>query len=545
VRFAHLTRIGDLWLQQIGQPGPATEAYLEALDIEPDSALVLRKLLDIYTKTAQWPEAVDMLRRLIERESDAPRRAKYLYTVGVILRDEIRDRAGAVEAFDSALDSDVKMLKSFEGIDRLLTEDKEWKELERAYRRMLRRVVANDDGNMESIKLLLWQSLGEIYRSRLGQVKSAIQAYETAISLKPDDEKIRLILAQLYEHGDDNPDGAITQHKELIKIDPFRIDSYRALWKAYMQKKEYDKAWCMAGALVFLQNANEQEDKFYKQYLGQNLKLAQRQFNQEMLKLIYHPSQDMLISVIMSRLGHGLRPSYARDIKEWNLHKKKDILSQDEQLMFTKIYRYSAQTQIIMPAPTLYLARTQALGMRNANTEPPSFVIGGDMMQGKSDRELAFTISRMLCLARPEHYLASTSFPTEYLKVFFMAMMHVTDPSLGIGAQLGEAGEGVIREIQRMPQPILMETGKFMKTFLAKGENPNLSEWLTAVDHTATRMGLLLCGDLQQAATAIKNDVNPIGKSTVKDKIRELVLFSISDNYFQLRQELGLSIENR
>lgn len=58
-------------------------------------------------------------------------------------------------------------------------------------------------------------------------------------------------------------------------------------------------------------------------------------------------------------------------------------------------------------------------------------------------------------------------------------------------------------------------------------------------------MGLLLCGDIHQAATCIKNDVNAIGKASVKDKIREMVLFSISDEYFQLRQELGLSIENR
>lgn len=545
VRFAHLSRIGDIWLQQLSQSGPATEAYLEALDVDPESALILRKLLDIYTKTSQWPEAVDMLRRLIEREQDAARRSKYLYTVGVILRDEIRDRNGAVEAFDAALDSDVKMLKAFEAIDRLLTEDKEWKELERAYRRMLRRVVENDDGTMENIKLLLWQSLGEIYRSRLGQLKSAIQAFETAVSLKPEDERIRLILAELYDRSDDNPDGAITQHKELIKIDAFRIESYRALWKAYMQKKEYDKAWCMAGALSFLQNANEQEEKFYRQYLGQNLKLANRQFNQEMLKLIYHPKQDMLMTFIMARLGIGLRQFYARDIKDWKLHKKKDILSQDEQLMFTKIYRYSAQTQAIMPAPTLYLHREQALGMRNANVDPAAFVIGGDMMQGKSDRELAFTISRMLCLLRPEHYLASLSYPTEFLRAFFMAMMHVTDPSLNIASTFDESGHAIVKEIQRMPAPILMETGKLMKSYLQKNENPNLSEWLTQVDHTSTRMGLLLCGDIHQAATSIKNDVNAIGKASVKDKIREMVLFSISDEYFQLRQELGLSIENR
>ena len=35
-----------------------------------------------------------------------------------------------------------------------------------------------------------------------------------------------------------------------------------------------------------------------------------------------------------------------------------------------------------------------------------------------------------------------------------------------------------------------------MKQYLAQGRNPNLSAWLTAVDHTTSRMGLVLCGDL-------------------------------------------------
>ncbi len=545
VKFAHLARIGDIWMENLGDPGSAIRSYLEALDVDPNSVVILRKLLDIYTKTSQWTEAVEILNQLIEQEQDIGRRSKYLYTVAVIYRDEIGDLNASVEKFDETLDADVKMLKAFEAIDRILTTEKSWKELERAYRRMLRRVTENDDGEMEGIKILLWQNLGEIYRSRLGHVKSAIQAYEAAVGLRPDDEKLRLILAELYERSEDNPDGAIQQHKELIKLDPFRIESYRALWKSYMQKKEYDMAWCMAGALSFLQNANEQEEKFYQQYLGQNLRLAKGQLNQELWKLVYHEEQDMLMSHVMAILAQGLRPYYARPLKEWGVHKKKDILSPDEQLMFCKVFSYAARAEGLMPAPTLYLKRDQALGMRNANSDPPAFIVGGDMMQGKGDRELAFTVGKQVALARPEHYLATTPYPTEILKIFFMAAMHITDTSLGIGQTLGDEGGVVIKEIQRMPGPMLMQLQKTMKTYLQTGKNPNLSQWLISVDNTSSRLGLLLCGDLHQAASAIKNDMNPIGKASVKEKIRDLVLFAISDEYFTLRKQLGLSIENR
>jgi tetratricopeptide (TPR) repeat protein len=545
VRFTLHAKIGDIWSQKLDNPTNATRSYLEALDIDPTSVVILRKLLDIYTKSRQWSEAVEILGRLIEQEPDPKKQAKYHYTVAVIQRDEVGDTAAAVESFDAALDADVKMLKAFEAIDRIHTQEKSWKELERAYRRMLRRVTENDDGEMEKIKILLWQNLGEIYRSRLGHLQSAIGAFEAAVGLNPGDEKLRLILAELYQRSGEHPDGAIEQHKELIKIDPFRIESYRALWKAYMQKKQYDRAWCMAGALSFLQNANEQEEKFYRQYLGQNLKVAKGTFNQEMWKLIYHRDQDMLMSMILSVLAGGLRGWYSRKVKEWGVHRKKDLLSPDEQLMFCKIYSYSARTMGLMPAPRLYLKSDQPLGMRNANADPPAFVIGADMMQGKGDRELAFTIGKQLCWARPEHYLGSVGYPTEFLRMLFMATMHMTDPSLGMDKQLGQQGPNVLNEIGRMPGPMLLQMQKMMKQYLAQGKNPNLSAWLTAVDHTTSRMGLLLCGDLHQAAASIKNDTNPVGKATVKEKIRELVLFAISDEFFQLRAQLGLSIDSQ
>ncbi len=543
-RFALLTRMGDLLAKKVGDRNRAVAVYLEALDIEPESMSVLRKLLDLYTKTKQWVEAVEILQRLIEGETDAGRAAKYNYTVGVIFRDEIGDPIEGVNYFDAALDADVKMLKAFEAIDRIMTEAKEWKELERAYRRMLRRVAENDDGSMENIKVLLWTNLGEIYRSRLGHVKSAIGAYEAAVGLNPNDQKLRLILAELYEKKAGDPEGAINQHKELIKLDPFRIESYRALFKAYIQKKQYDRAWCMSATLSFLQSANEQEEKFYRQYLGQNLPAAKGQFKQELYRLLYHPEQEMLMSFIMSIIGQGLRGYYSSSLKKgpWGLHPRKDKLDLDQQLLFCKIYKYAARTEALIPAPEVYLKRDQALGIRNANAPTPAVVIGADMMQGKGDRELAFLVGKQLCWMRPEHYIGSVGFPTENLKLLFMATMHITDPSLGIGQQLGEQGAKVIQELQNIPPQMLTQVRKYMKQYLAQGKNPNLSAWLTHVENTCIRMGLVMCGDLHEAASCIKNDTNPIGKATVKEKIREMVLFSISDEYFEIRQRLGLAI---
>ncbi len=150
-----------------------------------------------HMKAGRWNEAVAVLDELAENESDPAKRFKYRYTVGVIERDKIGDHQAAVRAFDAALDANVLEMKAFEAIEQILTEQQDWNELERAYRRMLRRVLENDDLVSDDIKALLWQNLGDVYRRRLDHVQSAIQAYEAALQYKPDDPVLLAILSEL------------------------------------------------------------------------------------------------------------------------------------------------------------------------------------------------------------------------------------------------------------------------------------------------------------------------------------------------------------
>lgn len=549
VKFTQLTRIGDIFLTKLSQESYAAQAYLQALDLEPKSVIVLRKLLDLYTKMRRWPEAIEMLERIIATEADPSRQAKLAYTIAVIYRDEVQDPNKAVEYFDRALDMDFNLLKAFEAISRIQTDNKNWKGLEHAYRFMLKRVAQHNDGSerIQSVHYMLWEGLGEIYRSRLNHMKSAIQAFEMASELNPSSEKVHRILAELYDIVQD-ADGSVRHHRRIIENDPFKIESYRALFKAYIHKKAYDRAWCMASALSFLQQANEIEEKYYQEYLGNNLKKAKRTFTQDTFRLLYHPEQDMLITVIMQQLNIAFSPGYARDPKELGINKKKDLLDPNGELLFSKIYSYVGTCMApvgLMPTPLLYLRRDQAIGMRNANTLPASFIVGADMLQGKDERELAFLVSKRLGWMLSPHYLGGCGYPTEWLKAFFMAAMHVTDTSLGVDRQLGENAAQLIQALQdadRQSPGLLLQIQKLMRQFLDSGRNPNLSHWLTSVDHTTSRIGLLICGDLKKAVIGIKNDPLPIGKASIKDKIRELVLFSISDEYFTLREQLGLAI---
>ena len=55
-------------------------------------------------------------------------------------------------------------------------------------------------------------------------------------------------------------------------------------------------------------------------------------------------------------------------------------------------------------------------------------------------------------------------------------------------------------------------------------------------------MGFVVCGDLEVAARMVSAEPVTVGGPQVKDKIKELVLYSISEEFFTVRAQMGLTI---
>ena len=67
--------------------------------------------------------------------------------------------------------------------------------------------------------------------------------------------------------------------------------------------------------------------------------------------------------------------------------------------------------------------------------------------------------------------------------------------------------------------------------------------WALGTEITAYRIGFLLCDDLITAAHLISQEQAAFGSSmTPKDKNQELVLYSISEDYFKARKGIGVSV---
>jgi tetratricopeptide (TPR) repeat protein len=541
--------VGDIYRQKLQKADKAIAAYLEALERRAEDHVILHKVLDLYTDTKQWKKAVEVMLRVAALEKDAARRSKYYYTAAIVQRDEVKALDDALELFNQALDDNPDLLKAFEAVDRLCTQKKDWKTLERNYRRMIKRMPQEQSTpEKEGLKVTLWHNLGEIYRTRLHDFSSASAAFEVAASMQPDNLQRHEILAELYLLiGPDAAQKAVQEHQILIKNSPFKIESYKALRRIYMDSKQYDKAWCLCGALAFLKKADPEEQQFFEQYRAKGFVRAKQRLTDEIwARNIFHPDEERYIGHILGAIWQSVAVIKAQPHKNFGLKRKDRRDLSTDQLLFSKVFNYVNQVLNVLQ-PELYLRPEQPMGLALANCQEkgnlvPSFVVGSDLLQGRPEKELAFAIARQLTFMRPEHYLRLAVPTVSELKVVFLAALKLAAPGMPVKGDQAIIGQYVDAMRRGVPPAILEQLALVVQKFMQQKSEADINKWTQAVELTAHRAGFVLCNDLETAAKMVSTEPVPVGGMSAKDKIRELVLYSIGEEYFTIRQHLGLNI---
>jgi tetratricopeptide (TPR) repeat protein len=548
----------------------AIAAYFAALELKPDAHQVMHKVLDLLTETKQWKQAVQILMRLSDLD-EGPVRARYLVAAGNILQYELGASEEAFNLYERALDCDPDDLKSFERIDKLLTATKDWNTLERAYRKQITRMGlagAEPPPEKRPAQLALWEGLGEIYRSRLKNYPGAIAAFEVCVALEPDAVTRRVILAELYQlNGGDSLEKAIAEHRFLVKRARTVVEMVphlKLLLRLFVELTQFDEAWCVSQVLVLLARADADERQLYEQYRPKGIVRARSRLTEELWqKNLYHPDEDRRASQILATVAQGVAMARAKEHKEWGLKRKERRDVATDPLLFSKILGYASQI-LAVPWPEVYLfpevkGEIDLANARAGAVLAPAFIVGKDVLTGRTEAELAFLAGRALAMMRPDHFLRWPSVvPTiAELQIVLFAAIKMVNPALpvpddlqGPVTQYGQFLARVIDSPQVIEQlGVLVDRflGGFLGSFPGGSPDadvaaalPDLSRWARAVYLTATRAGFLISNDLEVATRLGQAGAG----ATIDpgDVVRDLVEFSVSAEYFTLRRHLGLGL---
>ena len=537
-RFDSLVDIGKIYNERLGQKRQAITMYENALQINEYSRLIFGALLPLYEEVEDWQSTVQLLTHFAANEQDGPTRAKYHYAIGALQRDHIQDNLQAVRSFDKALDANPAELKAFTAIEELLAKERNFERQDRYFRKMLKRATENSMGNDMIFELA--KALGEINRTRLGNFSEAVKAYNIALSKRPGDIATHTVIAELHEH-EQKWEQAIAQHREILRLDIRQIGSLHKLFRLFIGQGRYDEAWCVAQALVCLRHAREDEQQFYSQHFSRRLGDIRKHLENDHWSYLVHPKKSPLMDRLFERLYPYNAPAMMTNHKLYGVHRRKDLLQANEQTAFNSVLDFVSRVTRFERL-SCYAAPSGTNGLRAMNIDPPAILIGQDMQKSVGMKTLAFSISKLLFMMTPHALMATLDLDYDSrrnrLKVIIFTLMRMA------GIEVADFDAGLVDVYRKIDDTDLGKINTLLNEMQTdQRTHLDVSRWLEGLDHTANRLGFVLCNDLVEATQAIRNETMIISRADVSDRIQELIRFSISDEYFALRRGLGITIK--
>src|SRR5204863_1595774 len=175
------------------------------------------------------------------------------------------------------------------------------------------------------------------------------------------------------------------------------------------------------------------EVQFYEQYKPRGLVKAKNIINNESWAKVVHPDENRYISAIFAAVWQGIAAMKAYPHRELGIKRKDRRMLQGDQLMFSQLFYYVAQV-LNVPLPEVFLlednkpADIQLANFIEKSELIPSFVVRPHLLQGKTEREIAFLCARRLVFMKPEYYLKLLLPTNTELKVAFLSAIALINP---------------------------------------------------------------------------------------------------------------------
>jgi tetratricopeptide (TPR) repeat protein len=540
-RLPMIIEVAELWQDKAKNPQKAIQSYAAALEITPKDRPLLNKLLGLYQETGQWTKLVEIIGTISDLETRPEIKSKFAYTIASIFNDRLKDSEQALTFYNQALDLNPSELKPFAKINEILTARKDFKNLERNFRKMLHRVAGKSERDLE---FNLLHNLGIIYRDRLAQPDAAIKAFVMSSERRPDDIAEHKILAELYTR-ENNAVEAVARWRTILEKDLTNAEALNSMYDLYYKGRQYDKAWCVASSAVFLlrEGAKEEARAFYEQYKPRRpLAATGRLTEEQWIKLLFHPDEDPVTGKIFASILGPLRKAKTRPVAQFGFTQKEQ---QDPATSSVALVKALASTAgaLNLPVPWIFIRQNQPGGLGFVPSEPIASFAGSGLLSGLTPQELAFVAAKHMAYYRNEHY-ARVLFPTtqELTSIMLAAIKLVK-----IDQQVPPEAEATVQQLGPLVQqdPIAVEgLRKVVKYFLEQGGSSNIKRWYQAVELTSARAGFLLSGDLEICKKMLAMEPGLPGDVSPGEKLKDVVLFSLSENYFTLREALGINFQS-
>ncbi|MDQ3033034.1 MAG: protein kinase [Myxococcota bacterium] len=540
-RFALLVETGDVLLQKLGDKPRAGKSYVAALELRGDDRNLLTKLMAVYSETKDWGKLVEVVLRIADLVEDPPQLAKYYNTAAAISHHELKRPDEAADYYEQALEHSPTLAKAFEGLVAALNEKADWTRLESAYRNRIKKL----EGTAKPEELAhLWDALGELLKHRMSKPSDAVDAFDQAQKLEPTNRRRAEQLAEIYATEPKRWfSKAVLVHQQLLQLSPYRIESYQALRKLYTEGKKPDASWCLCQSLTVLKNAEPDEEAFFKKHRSRKPAQAKDPMTEDAwTKLVQHPDQDALLTDIFTTIAPAVIAVRSQPLSAFRLDpKNKRDAAKDPADMAKTLHHAAGLTRIALP--DVYYRDDDPGGLSFVFSSPPAIGLGKGARAGMPAQALAFVAGRHVAYMKGGMVLRHLVPTGSGLRAWLLAAIKSAVPQFPIPGDLAAAVTehlGAFKQHLSGPQQETLRS--LVAKLLSAAPELDLKRWTAAVDLTADRIGFIVANDLEIATAVVRASPEESAAVPQKDRLRELHLYSVSEQYLQLRQRLGVAI---
>lgn len=508
-------------------PVAAMAMVSQALRRVPDDSALTLKLLGLQIETGHFEAATRLLEEVAAKEEDPRRASKYLYTLGVILREHFRDFEGAISAFNRALDKLPGRVKAFDALVQLLTREGDWRRLVESYQAMIARLL----GASAAPELIAahYETLGELFETKLDDRAAAVDAFELALRFAPDRVALLDRIRQNQEQlgvGIEQIAGAI---RRKIQAQPDSIGLYSELFELFHSHGDSQRAFAVANVLVAFNQANHQMVTAYKTHREQRLTAPVRALEPDDWAVLQPDGWDAYLARYFEITTAMVQQSYIEPPSG-----QRENVDLDQCPALKGALALTSRLLEIEIGTVLVHRTLDRISLMLK--DPSSITVGAPFCAQETNlAELTWELARTLTYLRPSLFVTMAlpedvrrdlvlagAYPERDCPVSLLPGFHYDEFCTAL--QVWLIAERIDRTEWERVQPHLRSV--------------DLDGWQVRAEMLAGRVALLACGDVIIALNGLRRRRVAFSSASSLQLMRDIVTYSISENYFQLRMQL-------
>ena len=517
-------------------------ALEDARSVSPEDTGVLARLAQVYDAARQPDKVVDIKIAIAELKSQPEEVARSLVVAGDFAAERANDIERALLIWEDALDRDPLTPRAFDAIAKHWLDKGDLRAFEKT---LLGQTVRLDKAGAHAAEAQVWREVAALRIDKLHNLGGAIEALDRCVDRIPTDVEARVGLAELLAQAEE-VEAAIMSLEIAAWHAPGRAETYRFMHQLLVKAGRVDQAYHCAAALMLLDEADLDEQLFYEQYHPAYRASPTRSLDADGWRKLYPMGQDENVGAILDLVApHAIEYKLELLDKEGMLPELDPEARQDPEKSTVSLTRTFvwASTVLDLPLPEIYIGDEVPGGIAAVPAEMPTALVGKSVLSGKNLKELGFLVGRDIAYFRPAHYILILYSSLKELTALFLASVCVVRRDHAVP-------EGSKREINALTKFIRNRLSEDEKArldeavdrFEAEGVRADLVGWARSIEVAATRAGLLLCGDLGVVDAILSEDDRSVGDLTSTDRIQDLLPFSVSEIYSEIRRDLGVAV---